>query len=80
MALDGQHDAVFWGGVIVLGIWAIRSLSVQRQTGDAAMDAPRKRLADGEISPETSKRPRRHLAPEPASLLITGKAGTRRPF
>ena len=41
----------FWGGVIVLGIWAIRSLSGPRQTGDAAMDALRKRLADGEISP-----------------------------
>ncbi len=42
---------VFWGGVIAVAVWAIRSgLGYRRETD--AMDVLRRRLATGEISQE----------------------------
>ena len=52
---------LFWGGVILLGIWAVRGLSGQRRTGDAAIEVLRKRLAAGEISPEDFEKTRKAL-------------------
>lgn len=52
---------VFWGGVIVLGVWAIRSLIGPRQTGDAALDVLRRRLAAGEITPQEFEKTKKAL-------------------
>jgi uncharacterized membrane protein len=52
---------LFSGGVILLGIWAIRGLSGPKRTGDAAIDVLRKRLAAGEISPEDFDKTRKAL-------------------
>jgi uncharacterized membrane protein len=52
---------VFWGGVILLGVWAIRGFSGPRQTGDSAMETLRRRLAAGEISPEDFEKTRKAL-------------------
>ncbi len=52
---------LFSGGVILLGIWAMRSLSGPKRTGDAAIDVLRKRLAAGEISPEDFDKTRKAL-------------------
>ena len=52
---------LFWGGVILLGIWGIRGLSGTRRTGDAPIDLLRKRLAAGEISPEDFEKTRKVL-------------------
>lgn len=43
---------LFWGGVVVLAVWAIRALAGPRRDGDAALEVLRKRLAAGEITPE----------------------------
>jgi putative membrane protein len=43
---------LFWGAVIVLAVWAIRSCTGQRQNANAALDVLRRRLAAGEISRE----------------------------
>jgi uncharacterized membrane protein len=52
---------LFWGGVILLGVWAIRGFSGPRQTGDSAMETLRRRLAAGEISPEDFEKTRKAL-------------------
>ena len=51
---------LFWGGVILLAIWAIR-FSGPRHTGDAAIDTLRRRLAAGEISPEDFEKTKKAL-------------------
>lgn len=52
---------LFLGGVIILGFWAIRSLSSPRQTGDSAMETLRRRLASGEISQEDFEKTKKAL-------------------
>lgn len=48
----GVMMVIFWGGLLLLAVWAIRVLSGSNRTSDAAMETLRKRLAAGEISPE----------------------------
>ena len=46
----GSTMILFWGGVILLAIWAIRATSRSRHNGDSAIATLRLRLASGEIS------------------------------
>ncbi len=57
----GGMMVLFWGGVILLAIWAIRSFSGSKGTADSAMDTLRKRLAAGEISPEDFEKTKKAL-------------------
>lgn len=51
---------VFWGGVIAVAVWAIRSgLGSRRETD--AMDVLRRRLASGEISQDDFEKTKRSL-------------------
>ena len=53
---------VFWGGIIVLAVWAIRSFSggpVGRQ--DSALDILKRRLASGEITEAEYEQARKAL-------------------
>ena len=53
---------VVWGGLIFLGIWAVRALSGNRaHTSDSAMDLLRKRFAAGEISSEEFEKSKKVL-------------------
>jgi len=52
---------LFWGGVFLLGLWAIRGFSGPRHAGDEAMNTLRKRLAAGEISPEDFEKTKKAL-------------------
>ncbi len=53
---------LFWGAIIALGVWAIRSFAGPRHHGeDAALETLRKRLAAGEISQEEFEKTRRAL-------------------
>ncbi|HSO93500.1 MAG TPA: SHOCT domain-containing protein [Candidatus Dormibacteraeota bacterium] len=51
---------VFWGGLIVVAVWAIRSALGSRPDGDA-MQTLRHRLASGEISQEDFEKTKRIL-------------------
>jgi uncharacterized membrane protein len=59
--LMGGMMLFFWGGVIVLVVFAIRALSGPRHSGDQALETLRRRLAAGEISPEDFERTRKIL-------------------
>ena len=48
----GSTMLLFWGGVVLLAIWAIRASTTSKRSGDAALDTLRRRLAAGEISAE----------------------------
>ncbi len=52
---------VFMGGLLVLGIWAIRASSGSTRSGDAAMETLRRRLASGEISQDEFEKTRKAL-------------------
>ena len=53
---------VFWGGLIVLAIWAIRSFSPrQGSSHDAALDVLKRRLAAGEITEAEYEQTRKAL-------------------
>ncbi len=52
---------VFWGGVILLAVWLIRSVSGPRAGGDDAMNTLRRRLASGEISQDEFEKTKRLL-------------------
>lgn len=52
---------LFWGGVIVLGVWLIRAMSGPRHSADTAMDILRRRLAAGEIGPEDFEKTKKAL-------------------
>jgi uncharacterized membrane protein len=43
---------LFWGGLITLLVWAVRSSAAPRHAPDTAMEVLRRRLAAGEITPE----------------------------
>jgi putative membrane protein len=52
---------LFWGGVMILAVWAIRSFAGSRGTRDAAFDVLRRRLASGEITLEDFEKARKVL-------------------
>jgi uncharacterized membrane protein len=52
---------LFWAGLIVLLVWAVRSSAAPRRPADAALETLRRRLAQGEISQEEYERIRRLL-------------------
>jgi putative membrane protein len=51
---------IFWGGVIAVAVWAIRSGLGSRRENDA-LDVLRRRLAAGEISQEDFEKTKRIL-------------------
>ena len=51
---------IFWGGVIAVAVWAIRSSLGSRRENDA-LDVLRRRLAAGEISQEDFEKTKRIL-------------------
>ena len=52
---------LFLGGLLLLGVWAVRASAGSGRGGDAAMDTLRKRLASGEISQEEFDKTRKAL-------------------
>ena len=52
---------LFLGGLLLLGVWAVRASSGSARGGDAAMDTLRGRLASGELSPEEFEKTRKAL-------------------
>lgn len=50
---------LFWGGLIVLLVWAVRSATTPRRTQDTAMQVLKRRLAAGEITQEEYERIKR---------------------
>ncbi len=53
---------LFWGGLIVLAVWAIRGFSTRQVAGsDSALDVLKRRLAAGEISQEEYEQARKVL-------------------
>jgi uncharacterized membrane protein len=57
----GGMMILFWGGLIVLGVWAIRAINGPRATADTALELLRKRLAAGEISAEEFEKTKKAL-------------------
>ena len=57
----GGMMLLFWSGVIVPAIWAIRSFTGPRHAGDAALDVLRRRLAAGEITPDEFEKTKKAL-------------------
>lgn len=53
---------LFWGGLIALLVWAVRSSTAPRSRPDTAMEVLRRRLAAGEITPEEYEHIRRLLS------------------
>jgi putative membrane protein len=51
---------VFWGGIIVLAVFAIRAFNAPK-SNDPAMDILRHRLAGGEITQEEFEKTRKAL-------------------
>ena len=60
----GSMMVIFWGGVILLAVWAIRAITHSNRTGDPAMDTLRRRLAVGEISAEEFQETKKVLGKE----------------
>ena len=52
---------LFWGGLIALLVWAVRSVSTPRRGADTAQQVLKRRLASGEISEEEYERIRQVL-------------------
>jgi putative membrane protein len=52
---------LFWGGLIAILIWAVRSATAPRRRPDSAMEVLGRRLAAGEISHEEYEHIRRLL-------------------
>lgn len=52
---------LFVGGLVLLGVWAVRASSGSTRRGDAAMETLRKRLASGEITPDEFEKTRKAL-------------------
>lgn len=50
---------LFWGGLIVLLVWAVRSATMPRRTQDTALQVLKRRLAAGEITQEEYERIKR---------------------
>lgn len=53
---------LFWGGLILLGVWVVRASSrSSRGGGDNAIETLRRRLASGEITQEQYEQTRKAL-------------------
>jgi putative membrane protein len=53
---------VFWGGVILLAVWAVRAFSGPRSGAhDNALDILKRRLASGEINQDQYEQARKAL-------------------
>jgi putative membrane protein len=52
---------LFWGGILLLAWWGIRSFSRAQQERDSALAVLRRRFAGGEISREDYDRTRKVL-------------------
>lgn len=52
---------LFWGGLIALLVWAVRSVSVRRPNPNTALQTLKRRLAGGEITEEEYERIRQLL-------------------
>lgn len=52
---------LFWGGIVFLAVWLIRSIGGPKAGADDAMNTLRKRLAAGEITQDDFERTRRLL-------------------
>lgn len=52
---------LFWGGLLALLVWAVRSVSGPRRSPDTAAQILKRRLASGEISQEEYERIRQLL-------------------
>ena len=57
----GAMMLLFWGGLIVLAVWAIRTIAGPRHGSDPAIDVLRRRLAAGEITQDEFERLRKAL-------------------
>ena len=52
---------IFWGGIVALAVWGIRSFTNPGRHGDQALDRLRSRFASGEINQEEFDRIKRAL-------------------
>ena len=52
---------LLWGGLIAIGIFAVRSFSGRSRSADSALDILRRRLGVGEISQDEYEKTRRVL-------------------
>jgi putative membrane protein len=53
---------LFWGGLVVLAVWAVRAFSDRPGKGsDSALDILKRRLTSGEITPEEYEQARKVL-------------------
>lgn len=52
---------LFWGGLIVLAIVAVRALIASRPASDGALEVLRRRLAAGEITAEEFEKTKKAL-------------------
>ncbi len=52
---------LFWGAIIALAVWAVRSFGPRQHHGDDAQEILRRRFAAGEISQEEYEKSRRAL-------------------
>ena len=57
----GSTMVLFWGGVLLLTIWAIRAIGHARYDRALAMDTLGQRLAAGEVSQEQFDKARKSL-------------------
>ena len=57
----GVAMLVFWGGLIAVGVLAIRAIVAPRPQPDGALEVLRRRLAAGEITPEEFEKTKRTL-------------------
>ena len=57
----GGMMVVFWGGVVLLAAWLIRSIGRPSGSGDDPMTRLRSRLASGEITPDEFENTKRLL-------------------
>lgn len=61
MALSAIVNLAFWVGMILLAVWAIRSIWRPRPREDKPLEILRRRFAAGEISAEEYERSKRTL-------------------
>jgi putative membrane protein len=52
---------IFWGSILALAVWTIRSFGGAKRDGNAAMDTLRQRLASGAITQEEFEKTKKML-------------------